>query len=108
MVRSSATISCAVAMTASTRPSFLGAWAVVAARGCRAAGPACGVLVVTVISSSGAGWPGARLPPGCVSGHHAADVIEAAGGMGGGAVLPGGPVRAWAAGPGGGYRVPAR
>src|SRR6516165_3515908 len=52
-----------------------------------------------------AGRPGARLPPGCVSGHHATDVIEAAGGIGGDAVLPGGPVRIWAAGRGG---YPAR
>jgi len=53
-----------------------------------------------MISSSSAGCPlGARLPPGCVSGHHATDAIEAAGGMGGGAVLPGRLVRTWAAGP---------
>src|SRR5215471_13793601 len=55
-----------------------------------------------------AGRPGGRLPPGCVSGHHATDVIEAAGGMGGDAVLHRRPVRTWAAGPGGGCPVPAR
>jgi hypothetical protein len=53
-----------------------------------------------MISSSGAGRPGARLPPGCVSGHHATDAIDAACGMGGGAVLHGRPAGTWAAGPG--------
>src|SRR5215472_12096878 len=43
IVRSSTIMSCAVAITASTRPGRLGAWAVVAARAGRAAGPACGV-----------------------------------------------------------------
>src|SRR5215472_11819895 len=72
------------------------------------------VSVVVIVSSfpscfpSGTGRPGARLPPGCVSGHHATDVIEAACGMGGDAVLPGRPVRTRAAGPGAGHLVPAR
>src|SRR5215471_91561 len=62
---------------------------------------ACGVPVVTRISSSGAGWPAwGQAVAGCVSGHHAADAIEAACGMGGDAVLHGRPVRTWAAGPG--------
>jgi hypothetical protein len=48
------------------------------------------------------------VAPGCVSEHHATEVIEAACGTGSGAVLQGKPVRTWAAAPGAGCPVLAR
>jgi hypothetical protein len=73
-------MSWAVAMTASTRPSRLGAWIVAAARADGAAGPACGVADGMMISSADPGGrPGSRLPSGGVSGRHMVDAIGAAG-----------------------------